>query len=91
MAHFAKIEDGIVREVVVVNNEVITDADNNESEAMGQSFLTDLLGGEWVQCSYNGNPVNGVDRGGYPGIGWSWDGTTFLPPVYPEPEAPIEP
>jgi hypothetical protein len=44
-----------------------------------------LLGGEWVQCSYNGNPVNGQDRGGYPGLGWTWTGTRFEPPATPEP------
>lgn len=84
MAHFARIDTGIVREVVVLNNDVIT-VDGTESETVGQTFLTDLLGGEWVQCSYNGNPVNGVDRGGYPGIGWSWTGTIFEAPAEPEP------
>lgn len=84
MAHFARTDNGIVREVVVVNNDVITDVDGKQSEPLGQSFLTDLLGGDWVQCSYNGNPVNGDDRGAYPGIGWTWTGSRFEPPAQPE-------
>ena len=80
MAHFARIDDSIVREVVVVNNDVI-EVDGTESESAGQEFLANLLGGEWVQCSYNGNPVNGQDRGGYPGLGWTYTGTRFEPPT----------
>lgn len=84
MAHFAKVDENVVRQVVVVNNGVIATADGIESEALGQSFLNDLLGGDWVQCSYNGNPVNGEDRGAYPGIGWTWTGSRFEPPAQPE-------
>jgi hypothetical protein len=78
MAHYARIEGSIVRDVVALNNDVIT-VDGTELESMGQQFLADLLGGEWVQCSYNSNPVNGQDRGGYPGLGWTWTGTRFEP------------
>lgn len=86
MAHFAEIEDdGTVLRVVVVNNDVITEG-GTEQESLGQAFLTDLLGGSWVQCSYNGNPVAGQDRGGYPGPGWSWDGSKFSPPPFTGPE-----
>lgn len=84
MAHFALIENTIVRNIIVVNNDVIT-VDGIESESIGQEFLADLLGGEWVQCSYNGNPVNGEDRGGYPGLNWTWTGTRFEPPAKSEP------
>jgi hypothetical protein len=35
MAHFAKIEDNIVTQVIVVNNSDILDESNNESEALG--------------------------------------------------------
>lgn len=80
MAHFAKIDNGEVTQVVVVNNDVITDANDVEQESLGQQFLTDLLGGLWVQCSYNGNPINGEDRGAYPGPGWKWDGLKFINP-----------
>lgn len=47
MAHFAKIENGIVTAVVVVDN---------EHEADGEAFLNSLgLDGKWVQTSYNAN------------------------------------
>ena len=47
MAHFAKIENGLVTQVVVVDN---------EHEAYGSEYLNDLgLIGEWVQTSYNAN------------------------------------
>jgi hypothetical protein len=44
MAHFAEILDGIVQRVIVVH-------DNDE--ANGAQFCHDLLGGEWVQTSFN--------------------------------------
>lgn len=60
MAHFAKIENGIVTNVVVVDN---------EHEAYGQKYLNDLgLTGTWVQTSYNGN-----FRGKYAAIGDKYD------------------
>jgi hypothetical protein len=55
MAHFARIENGIVREVIVVNNEILLDDEGIESEEIGARFCADLLGGQWVQTSYNGN------------------------------------
>jgi hypothetical protein len=56
MAHFAKIdEQGMVTQVIVVNNSDILDENGQESEAIGKQFCTNLLGGEWVQTSYNGN------------------------------------
>ena len=75
MAHFAKIEDGIVRQVIVVNNEVITDEQGIEQEEIGAAFCADLFGGEWVQCSYNAS-----FRGKYPNAGDLWDGTNFVSP-----------
>ena len=83
MAHFAKIENGIVTQVIVVNNEDILDKKGKESEKVGQEFIASIgLEGTWVQTSYNGNPVNGVDRGPYAGIGYAWDGTKFIAPIY---------
>jgi len=64
MAHFARIENGIVREVIVVNNEVLLDENGVEQELIGSQFCTDTFGGEWVQTSYNGN-----FRGTYAGVG----------------------
>lgn len=68
MAHFAKIENGIVREVIVVNNEVLLDENGLEQELIGSQFCTDTFGGVWVQTSYNGN-----FRGTYAGVGMTYD------------------
>jgi hypothetical protein len=56
MAHFAKIgDDNIVETVIVVNNEDILDDSGVESEDIGKQFCENLLGGVWVQTSYNSN------------------------------------
>lgn len=82
MAHFARIEDGTVREVIAVANEVAPDEDT------GLDFIASLgLTGQWVQTSYNGNPVNDEDRGPYAGVGYMWDGSKFSAPK-PVEEAP---
>ena len=56
MAHFAKVVNNIVEEVIVVNN---SDCDNlpfPESEPVGQAYIASLgIDGEWLQTSYNGN------------------------------------
>jgi hypothetical protein len=74
MAHFARVEDGIVREVIVVSNDVIVDSDGVEQEQLGIDFCKSLYGQdtEWVQTSYNGNI-----RGKYAGMGDVWDGQEF--------------
>jgi hypothetical protein len=78
MAHYAEIdqENKVIR-VVVVANDVITTPDGVEDEALGKVFLTDLLGGTWVQTSYNGNK-----RGRYAGPGYTYDRARdeFVPP-----------
>jgi hypothetical protein len=72
MAHFARIENGIVRQVIVVDNE------DAPTEAQGLDFIAGIpLEGDWVQTSYNGNPIDGVDRGPFAGIGFTWNGSTF--------------
>jgi hypothetical protein len=53
MAHFARIESNVVKEVIVVNNEVLLDENGIEQESIGSQFCADLLGGEWIQTSYN--------------------------------------
>ena len=71
MAHFAKVENGVVREVIVVGN------DDALTEAAGQAFIASLgLSGEWLQTSYNAN-----FRSKYAGIGYTWNGTDFVEPV----------
>ena len=61
MAHFARIENNLVTEVLVVNNDL---------EHRGADFLAnDLgLGGTWVQTSYNNNI-----RKQYAGVGYTYD------------------
>ena len=84
MAHFAKIENGVVREIIVVsNNDASTESD-------GKAFIASLgLSGEWVQTSYNNNPIEGASRGKYAGIGDTWNGTEFVSPVVPEVESEV--
>ena len=86
MAHFARIDsDNKVQEVIVVNNDVLTDENGVEQEAVGQAFIASLgLEGTWLQCSYNGNM-----RGAYPGQGFLYDAELdeFVAPVVEEPEA----
>ena len=54
MAHFAQITDGLVTTVIVVhNNELLVDGVENEQK--GRNFCHNLLGGTWVQTSYNNN------------------------------------
>lgn len=73
MAHFARIEDGIVREVIVVKNDVLLDETGTESEALGVAFCKSLFGEdtEWVQTSYNG-----TFRGQFAGLGDIYDPMT---------------
>lgn len=89
MAHFAKVEDGIVTQVIVVNNETLGDAEFPESESIGQAFIASLgLDGEWKQTSYNAN-----FRGLYAGAGFTYDAELdkFVAPVVPVVETSTEP
>jgi hypothetical protein len=81
MAHFARVENNIVREVIVVNNEVILDETGTEQELIGIDFCKSLYGPhtEWVQTSYNG-----TFRGKYAGAGDNWDGENFISPTIEE-------
>ena len=71
MAHYAKVEDGVVTQVIV--------ADSKE-------WCQANLGGTWIQTSYNTHGgVNSRDGGtslhkNYAGIGYTWDGTGFAAP-----------
>ena len=77
MAHFAKIEDGVVTQVIVVDNKDCADATGVEKESIGIAFCERLLGGTWKQTSYNG-----TIRKNYAGIGFTYDATrdAFIPP-----------
>jgi hypothetical protein len=72
MAHWAKVENGIVTQVNVVEDDFI-------------QANPDRYTGEWIKTSYN--TVGGVHLLGgeplhknYAGIGYSWDGEGFAPP-----------
>ena len=77
MAHFAKIENGIVTQVIVVANTDTASVDGTEKEYIGAAFCEKLFGGEWKQTSYNGNI-----RKNYAGIGYKYDANrdAFIPP-----------
>ena len=56
MAHFAQLdENNVVLQVIVVNNKDTSDAFGVEKEHIGAAFCERLLGGRWIQTSYNGN------------------------------------
>jgi hypothetical protein len=73
MAHFAKVEDGIVTEVLVIEQDVI------DTGAFGDPSL-------WVQTSYNTyggqHPEGRPLRKNYAGIGYTYDAgrDAFIPP-----------
>lgn len=85
MAHFAKVENGLVTSVLVIPD---------EHEADGNSYLSGLgFGDGWVQTSYNthgnihygpdGEPDGGVPlRYNYAGVGFTYDPVrdAFIPP-----------
>ena len=77
MAHFAKIEDGVVTQVIVVDNKDCADASGVENEYIGAAFCERLLGGTWKQTSYNGSI-----RKNYAGVGYAFDAErdAFIPP-----------
>jgi hypothetical protein len=79
MAHFAKIQDGIVREVIVIGNDDCGGGDFPASEPIGQAFIASLnIEGEWRQTSYSGS-----FRSKYAALGDIFTGTEF---VSPEPQ-----
>jgi hypothetical protein len=78
MAHFCRIdENGIVQQVIVVDNKDTADASGVEKEYIGAAYCERLLGGTWKQTSYNGN-----FRKNYAGLGYTYDAArdAFIPP-----------
>jgi hypothetical protein len=68
MAHFAQLNDeNVVTQVIVVANAELLD-NGVESESKGIAFCQSLLGGRWVQTSYN----NSIRRR-FAGIGFTYD------------------
>lgn len=75
MAHFARVTNGFVDAVIVVDNKDCGDT-FPESEIVGQEFIANLgLDGEWLQCSYSGS-----FRYWMPSSGYTWNGVAFVMP-----------
>lgn len=77
-AHAARIEDGIVREVIVIPY-------CNDDDAEITAYCNSIgLSGVWLDCSYVG-----ARRGRYPGVGDRYDAELdeFVSPVA---DAPAE-
>jgi len=84
MAHFAKMNNNKVEQVIVVSNDDVDNLPFPESEPIGQAFIASIgLDGDWLETSYNNN-----FRGTYAGIGYTYDPATdtFIAPPAP----PIE-
>jgi hypothetical protein len=86
MAHFAKVENNIVDEVIVIANDDCDNLPFPESEPIGQAYIASLgIEGDWLQTSYSGS-----FRGCYAGIGYTFDaalgeyGEFVAPPPTPE-------
>ena len=78
MAHAARLEEGIVREVIVVPDGLGGD----ESDTAIEQFLNHIgIDGNWIRTSYNGSI-----RGCYAGIGYTYDAELdqFIPPTTQE-------
>ena len=85
MAHFARVTDNEVGEVIVIANSDCGDEEFPASEPIGLAFNADTLGisGTWLQTSYSGS-----FRGCYAGNGYTYDPTAdvFVKPPYTPPE-----
>jgi hypothetical protein len=69
VAHFARINDNTVQQVIVVSNDDCGGGDFPASEAAGQAFIASLgLAGEWKQTSFSAS-----FRAKYAGIGDRYD------------------
>lgn len=78
MAHAAKIEDGIVTQVIVVPDNL----DETESDAAIEAYIHSIgLSGKWIRTSYSSSI-----RGTYAGIGFKYDEELdeFVPPAFEE-------
>ena len=78
MAHFAELNDeNVVLRVIVVDNSDCGGGDFPESEPIGVEFCSNLLGGKWIQTSYNAN-----FRKNYASVDYTFDKgrDAFIPP-----------
>jgi hypothetical protein len=79
MAHFAELnEENIVTRVIVIDNkELMNPVTGKEEELRGIFFCENLLGGRWIQTSYNNK-----FRNCYAGVGFTYNEELdiFIPP-----------
>ena len=87
MAHFVKLENGVVVQGIVVADENTVDEHGVEKEEIGAAFCSNLLGGTWKQTSYNtraGQHILGGTpfRKNHAGEGYTYDEIldAFIPP-----------
>ena len=86
MAHFAKIENGIVTAVNVISNDDCGGGNYPESEPIGQTFISSLgIQGTWLQTSYSSS-----FRDQFASIGFSYnsDEDIFIAPPIEETDEP---
>ena len=84
MAHFAKIENNTVTQVIVISNDDCGGGNFPDSEPIGQAFIASLgLTGLWLQTSYSGS-----FRNCYASKGWTYNAqlNEFVPPPIIEPD-----
>ena len=82
MAYFAKMDNGLVENVIYIENINVNNLDFPDSEPIGQTFIASCnIDGDYLQTSYNGN-----FRGCYAGLNYSFNQTLgeygeFIPPI----------
>mgnify|MGYP003627722501 FL=1 len=78
MAHFAEINsNNEVLQVISVSNDVLLDSNGTEVEQQGIDFCAELLGGTWVQASYNAGFRKNFASKGYT---FDTERDAFIPP-----------
>lgn len=91
MAYFAELdEQNIVVRVISVADQNLIDENGVEQEQLGIEWCQNLLGGRWIQTSYNtreGMHTSGKTpfRKNYAGVGFTYDHQrdAFIPPKPP--------
>jgi hypothetical protein len=74
MAHFARVENNIVQEVIAIDNKDCGGGDFPSSEVVGQDFIRSLgIQGQWLQVSYSES-----FRHRFPSKGFIYDHTSDI-------------
>ena len=99
MAHFAKIEDGIVRQVTVISNCAIGSCIGKDHWDYQEEYHKDhgnldfpdteplgqkVLADSGFEGTWIQTSYNANFRGKYAGVGDTWDGTNFVSPTIGE-------